>query len=1024
MAMPDTGANKSIISSSVLDTLLIRYGTSRTSRKYEIISANGTPMNCLGAVNLNIFYEGKTTPIHALVSDQLKEILLISYSDLQRMRILPETFPHIIDNKQDPTLLANTTSREENFNSLLEEFKDVFNEEKITPMTGKPMHIHIRKDSADYRPLKMKIARRTPKHFQEQAKQLIQKLLDSGVIVKVPTNENVEWCSPGFFVPKPGGKVRLVTDYRQINQFIDRPVHPFPSSRDILRNIRSDSQWFLKFDAVQGYFQVPLDEESSYLTTFLVETGRYRFTRAPMGLNPSSDYFCERSDMAFANIPDLLKIVDDGLLQAPTKQDLLKLFRQILECCRKSNLTLSRPKLQMGQSVVFAGYEVTKDGVKPEQRKIESISKFPVPTNITELRSFLGLVNQLGIFIPDLAHVTQDLRGLLKKNVAYTWLEEHQRAFEETKSLLCSDLLIQPFDVNLKTELLTDASRLFGLGYALIQRDPEHTKLHLVQCGSRSLNSAESRYSTTELECLAIYYAIKDCEFYLQGIGFDVLTDHKPLVGTFRKPLHELENARLLRFREKLAHFDFKVDYVAGKTHLIADALSRAPVFSPPENEVIINSLAAEKLSADPLLQKFYDAALSDKAYLSIVKALLDGKQISNLPPGHPAHAYRSLWDNISVLDDILLVLNDSRIIVPNSIRPEILSNLHASHSGITKTKQLAKQLYYWPGMNAAIQTLIENCEDCQHLRPSQSDKPQAHPTADAPMHSISLDLFEHAGKHYLVMVDRYSYFIWVHVLNSLNTAAIIRILEGYFLELGYPFIIVSDNGPQFRSEFKDYCKSHSIIHSTSSPYNPRSNGLAESAVKNAKLLLQKSDSFKDFQAKLQHWRNVPSSHKLASPAELFYGRKQRNSFLPSLPIPSLPTPCPSPSSQLPQLNIGDRVRVQHPSHGTWDTKGVITAIRDSTLSYDVSLDTGESIHRGRRLLKLDRSRAPSPDPPALPSRALDPSPMLPSTPDDGQRSSGEVVDTSQDNFRKNTPAPLRRGTRNRIKKRIFDPSA
>jgi len=454
-------------------------------------------------------------------------------------------------------------------------------------MHGPPMKIQIMRDSPGYRPLKMKIARRTPKHFQEQADILINSLLSSGIIVRVPPNEIVEWCSPGFFVPKPNGKVRLVVDYRHINQFIDRPVHPFPSCKDILRNIKPDSRWFLKFDAVHGYFQIPLDEESSKLTTFLLESGKFRFTRAPMGLNPSSDYFCERTDLAFATVPDLLKIVDDGLLQAPSKPVLLKAFREVLECCRKNNLTLSLPKLSMGHQVIFAGHEISQDGVKPEARKIDALVNFPIPQNITELRSFLGLANQLGSFIPDLAHATQDLRLLLKKNVAYLWLPDHQIAFDKVKSILSSPLLIRPFDVTRKTELLTDASRLFGLGFALIQRSTDNPKLSLIQCGSRSLNSAESRYSTTELECLAIYYAIKECAFYLQGANFVVLTDHRPLVGVFSKPLSDIENARLLRFREKLAHYSFSVEYTPGKTHCIADALSRAPVFSPPEDEQV-----------------------------------------------------------------------------------------------------------------------------------------------------------------------------------------------------------------------------------------------------------------------------------------------------------------------------------------------------------------------------------------------------------------------------------------------------
>ena len=159
-------------------------------------------------------------------------------------------------------------------------------------------------------------------------------------------------------------------------------------------------------------------------------------------------------------------------------------------------------------------------------------------------------------------------------------------------------MVIQPFDVQKHTELLTDASQLKGLGFALMQKSLDNETHSLVQCGSRYLHGAESCYSTSEIEYLAIYNAITECQFYLLGTHFTVLTDHRPLVGVFNKPLHELENAHLLDFCEKLAHFSFSVTYVPGKTHLIADALSRAPVFSPPKFEVIfVNQTLANHMA-------------------------------------------------------------------------------------------------------------------------------------------------------------------------------------------------------------------------------------------------------------------------------------------------------------------------------------------------------------------------------------------------------------------------------------------
>ena len=143
---------------------------------------------------------------------------------------------------------------------------------------------------------------------------------------------------------------------------------------------------------------------------------------------------------------------------------------------------------------------------------------------------------------------------------------------------------MKPYDPELPTELLTDASRNYGIGYAIIQRETDGSP-RLVDCHSRSLTPTESRYATIELELLAIVWAAKKLEFFLRGAPrFKVITDHRPLVGLFQKELFQIPNPRLLRLREKLAGLVFEVEWRPGKEHRIADALSRAPVFQPPEN--------------------------------------------------------------------------------------------------------------------------------------------------------------------------------------------------------------------------------------------------------------------------------------------------------------------------------------------------------------------------------------------------------------------------------------------------------
>jgi Reverse transcriptase (RNA-dependent DNA polymerase). len=250
-------------------------------------------------------------------------------------------------------------------------------------MKGPKMHIHLRSDSK-VRPLSVATARPVPKHFEGMATKLISELMTSGVLV--PETGPTEWCSPAHFVPKPGGQqLRLVTDYRRLNEAVIRTVHPFPAAGDLIKRIDPTSRYFAKIDAIHGYFQIPLNEESSKLTTFLLPLGRYRYLGAPMGLNTSSDEFCCQTDKAVEGLPWLLKIVDDMLVQAPDLKTLFVRLEEVLMRCRQSGIKISLSKLEVGKKLKFAGFIVSGDGVRPNPEKLAPVAEFPAPKNTTEL---------------------------------------------------------------------------------------------------------------------------------------------------------------------------------------------------------------------------------------------------------------------------------------------------------------------------------------------------------------------------------------------------------------------------------------------------------------------------------------------------------------------------------------------------------------------------------------------------------------------------------------------------------------
>jgi len=260
--------------------------------------------------------------------------------------------------------------------------------------------------------------------------------------------------------------------------------------KEIFRSIPKESaKVFAKLDAVHGYFQLALDHDSSKLTTFLLPSGRYRYLRAPMGLSSSSDEWCRHSDRAIEGMPWARKIVDDILVWAPDIHTLMDRVRQICTICDDLHITLSKTKLKIGEELPFAGCIVTPEGVRPDPARIECLTKFPRPKDITGVRSFLGLANQLSYYVPDFAHMTNKLNSLTSKHASFIWLPEHEEEFELVKKVLTKHMLVNHFDSRLPVTVLTDASRLHGIGFAMGHLIDG--KFHMVVCGSKSLSSAQ-----------------------------------------------------------------------------------------------------------------------------------------------------------------------------------------------------------------------------------------------------------------------------------------------------------------------------------------------------------------------------------------------------------------------------------------------------------------------------------------------------------------------------------------------------
>ena len=287
------------------------------------------------------------------------------------------------------------------------------------------------------------------------------------------------------------------------------------------------------------------------------------FLRAPMGLSATGDKYNLLMDAAFDGLANVKKMVDDILAYDDDFSTHVKNVKKLLERCRVHGISISKKKFEFGKTQVkYVGFIVSQEGIKADPDKLKAIGKFPTPTNITELRSFMGLVNQLTGHSQKLVQAALPLRPLLKTKSEFQWMEEHTEAMEAVKKVITSFPIRMHFDPKLPTILETDAARRKGLGYCLMQRHKDGLKV--VEAGSRWLTPPEQNYGMTSLELTGVYWAMEKCKPYLLGLPyFEVVTDHQPLVSILNtKTLDEIENPRQQAMKEKVQQiFNFKVKW-------------------------------------------------------------------------------------------------------------------------------------------------------------------------------------------------------------------------------------------------------------------------------------------------------------------------------------------------------------------------------------------------------------------------------------------------------------------------------
>ena len=448
---------------------------------------------------------------------------------------------------------------------IKEHYADVF--EGVGCFPGPPYHIQVDPKI----PPRQTPVRPVPVHLKEPFKQELDKMLQAGHLK--PVHEATPWINSYVIVEgqdKLGRlKPRICLDPKNLNVAVIREPW-FSKTPDDIAHLLADACIITTTDCTKGFWHQPLDEESSYLTTFGMEYGRFRFTIMPFGITVAGDVFQRKLDTIFGNLSQVACIADDIIIVGykADHSDHDTAFTSLLQTARENNVKLNFEKLQYKQTQVdFFGETYTTDGRKPSSDKVQAITNMPQPANKKELQSFIGMVNYLSKFTPRLSELAECLHDLIRINVPFQWGPEHTKAFTSIKQEIIQAPVLKYYDPKKPTVLQTDASAK-GLGACLLQCE------HPVYFGSKALTDSQKGYVAIELEALAVSWAMEKFHHFLYATKFVLETDQKPLETILAKSLNAA-TPRLQRLLIKTFAYDFTVKYLPGENNQLADCLSR-----------------------------------------------------------------------------------------------------------------------------------------------------------------------------------------------------------------------------------------------------------------------------------------------------------------------------------------------------------------------------------------------------------------------------------------------------------------
>ena len=710
-----------------------------------------------------------------IVGTHAKDKLQVPENDETRIKTVedggieegvPQFAEDLINGVDDATPESAVTSLEQ----LLVRYEDVFSKSEYD--LGRTDAIEHCIDTGSAKPVRQQLRRFPPAHVETISKH-VDDMLSQGIIE--PTSS--PWASNVVLVRKKDSSYRCCIDYRQLNSVTRRDAYPLPRIDSCL-DAMAEAKWFSTFDMRSSYHQVPLAKEDTDKTAFICPRGMYKYNTMPFGLCNAGATFQRLMDVVLSGLHmDIcLVYLDDIIVYSKAVEQHLERLETVLLRLRHAGLKLKPEKCRFFQrSVSFLGHIISHEGIGTDPEKTRAIMEWPTPTNVEEVRSFVGLASYYRRYVRDFAKIAAPLHALMKKNQRFCWTELAQKSFEELKVALTSPpILAMPSDTG-EFVLDTDASDS-AIGSVLSQRQDGAERV--IAYASRSLDRREQNYCVTRKELLAVVHFLKYFKQYLLGRAFKVRTDHAALTWLRRTPDPIGQQARWL---EQMEEYDFVVEHRAGSSHSNADSLSRRPCAKKqcrcqedttalfggpadrPQSEFVVAAVETRRqrrespdidvrdqqivqeqdvsrgsrqqggLVSDTVLPWSWEGLRAAQRSDADIGFLIELIESGSDEPDWETVALKSndvkvlckFWSRLAIRDGLLKRRFESRdgkserlqIVWPRELRTEFLTIAHGGmtggHMGLKKTATAVQSRAYWPTWSSDLALFVKKCSQC-----------------------------------------------------------------------------------------------------------------------------------------------------------------------------------------------------------------------------------------------------------------------------------------------------------------------